>query len=261
MKTLKYAWRFLMRSKSYTVINLLGLAFSLACCIILMRYIHQELTVDAHSIDPEHIIIPLRDIEGNIFPGNLQQDGTGTDSVYIPEDHVMEQCRMVVQQQDNVVHENSSYSMNVLAVDSTFFHFFRYPLMTGTASLNAPDDAIITRHYAHRIFGKENPVGKVLKFNGKSVIIRGMVDEPECKTLLRFDLLVSFKLMDNWRRLYASLIRVLPSVDPNAINMVSNVYHKDSRGSMIRWKFVNWKDFYWEKSMSHHHDYDSILEP
>ena len=44
MKTLKYAWRFLMRSKSYTIINLLGLAFSLACSIILMRYIHRELT-------------------------------------------------------------------------------------------------------------------------------------------------------------------------------------------------------------------------
>ena len=34
MKTLKYAGRFLMRSKSYTIINLLGLAFSLACCIV-----------------------------------------------------------------------------------------------------------------------------------------------------------------------------------------------------------------------------------
>lgn len=63
MRTLKYAWRFLMRSKSYTIINLLGLAFSLACSIILIRYIHRELTVDAHSVDPEHIIIPLRDME------------------------------------------------------------------------------------------------------------------------------------------------------------------------------------------------------
>ena len=51
MKTLKYAGRFLMRSKSYTIINLLGLAFSLACCIVLMRYIHRELTVDSHCID------------------------------------------------------------------------------------------------------------------------------------------------------------------------------------------------------------------
>ena len=38
MKTLIYAIRFLARSKAYTIINLLGLAFSLACCIILMRY-------------------------------------------------------------------------------------------------------------------------------------------------------------------------------------------------------------------------------
>ena len=42
MKTLKYSWRFLMRSKSYTIINLLGLACSLACSIILMRYIHRD---------------------------------------------------------------------------------------------------------------------------------------------------------------------------------------------------------------------------
>ena len=38
MKTLKYAWRFLMRSKSYTIINLLGLAFSLACSISYLWY-------------------------------------------------------------------------------------------------------------------------------------------------------------------------------------------------------------------------------
>ena len=260
MKTLKYAWRFLMRSKSYTIINLLGLAFSLACCIILMRYIHRELTVDSHCIDPEHIVIPLRDIEGNIFPGNLQQDGVGADSVYIPENSIIEQCRIIVQQHDNVVYDRSSYTMNVLAVDSTFFHFFQYPIVAGTAGLEAPDDAVITRHYARRIFGKENPVGKVMEFNGKSVIIRGVVDEAECKALLQFDLLVSFRLMESWRRMYMSLMRVLPSVNPDAVNSTSNVYRKDSRGSMIRWKFVNWKQFYWDNSITHHQDYDAIMQ-
>ena len=60
MKTLKYAWRFLMRSKSYTVINLVGLAFSLACCIMLMRYIHRELTVDTHCVDRNHVYGVIR---------------------------------------------------------------------------------------------------------------------------------------------------------------------------------------------------------
>ena len=55
MKTLQYAIRFLARSKSYTLINMFGLALSLACCIILMRYIHRELTVDTHSVDREKV--------------------------------------------------------------------------------------------------------------------------------------------------------------------------------------------------------------
>ena len=127
MKTLKYAWRFLMRSKSYTIINLLGLAFSLACSIILMRYIHRELTVDAHSVNPEHIIIPIRDIEGNLHPGSLQQGWSETDSVYIPDHQIVEQCRLMLQQRDNVVYENSNYAMNIAAVDSTFFSFLPLP--------------------------------------------------------------------------------------------------------------------------------------
>ncbi|MBQ8874561.1 MAG: ABC transporter permease, partial [Bacteroides sp.] len=56
MKTLTYAIRFLLRSKSYTIINLLGLAFSLACCIILMRYLHREWTVDSHCIRPDEVV-------------------------------------------------------------------------------------------------------------------------------------------------------------------------------------------------------------
>ena len=88
MKTLKYAIRFLTRSKSYTIINLLGLAFSLACCIILMRYIHREMTVDTHCIDRENIVVALRDIEGNKFLTNLQE----MDSVYIKPEQIMERC-------------------------------------------------------------------------------------------------------------------------------------------------------------------------
>ena len=44
MKTLKYAARFLIRAKSYTLINLLGLAFSLAC------------SVDTHCIRTQEVV-------------------------------------------------------------------------------------------------------------------------------------------------------------------------------------------------------------
>ena len=74
MKTLKYAWRFLIRSKSYTIINVIGLALSLACTIILVRYIHRELQVNTHCTHAERTFIPLREIDGNVFPGSVNKD-------------------------------------------------------------------------------------------------------------------------------------------------------------------------------------------
>lgn len=255
MKTLKYAWRFLMRSKSYTIINLLGLAFSLACSIILMRYIHRELTVDAHSVDPEHIIIPIRDIEGNLHPGSLQQGWSETDSVYIPDHQIVEQCRLMLQQRDNVVYENSNYAMNIAAVDSTFFHFFHDPVAAGEAHLDAPGDAIITQRYARNIFGKENPIGKVLRYsNGKDITVEGIVGEPECKTTINFDIILSSKLSQHWERMNTELYRFLPGTDINAINKTGSVprYINDPKYDTRTHTFslISVKDIYWDGSLT-----------
>ena len=46
MKTIKLAWKALARFRTYTFINILGLALSLACVLIILRYIHQEVTVN-----------------------------------------------------------------------------------------------------------------------------------------------------------------------------------------------------------------------
>ena len=85
-ETLKYAWRFLMRSKSYTVINLVGLAFSLACCIMLMRYIHRELTVDTHCVDRNHVYGVIQDMDGN--RGMATIENTNKDSIYIDHRYI-----------------------------------------------------------------------------------------------------------------------------------------------------------------------------
>ena len=71
MKTLIYAWRFLTRAKSYTIINLIGLSFSLACCIVLTRYLHQEQTVDTHCIDREHVYGVKNIVMGNAYQGQV----------------------------------------------------------------------------------------------------------------------------------------------------------------------------------------------
>ena len=52
---------------------------------------------------------------------------------------------------------------------------------------------IINGKYARKIFGNENPIGKILRYsNGKDITIEGIVGEPECKTTINFDIILSF---------------------------------------------------------------------
>ena len=248
MRTLYYlrmAVRFLMRARSYTIINLLGLAFSLACSIILIRYIHRELTVDANCVDAETVVVPLADMDGNVVPSSTMYI---TDTVYISNDQITERCRIVPREHTNVVYENRNYNVNMLAVDSTFFHFFTYPLVTGTVTMEGDNAAILTRQFAERLFGNANPVGKVLVYDGKSVIVQGVIDNPSCKTTWQFDLLVSRSLQE-WSRMNIELLRVLSGTDLEAVNKVSNIFRGTKYAGLTRHKFVRWKQLYFDKSI------------
>ena len=99
-----------------------------------------------------------------------------------------------------------------------------------------------------------------MEYYGKNITIKGVIGELGCKSLLRFDLLVSYRLVEHWQRMDISLMRILPGVDLDKINKASNVYRKDKRGNRIRWEFITWKNLYWRNSIGHDDDYDSIMQ-
>ena len=240
---LKMAVRFLMRARSYTIINLLGLAFSLACSIILIRYIHRELTVDANCVDAETVVVPLRESYGKWVPSSMMY----MDSVYIADGQITERCRIVPEENANIVYEDQTYTVDMLAVDSAFFRFFAYPVVSGTIEMPGNDAAILTRDFAGRLFGKENPIGKVLVYGKKTVVVRGVIDVPSCKTTWRFGLLVSHGLQ-KWSRMNIELLRVLPGINLDAINQAGNVYRETEYSGLMRSKFIPWKQLYWDSS-------------
>ena len=258
MKTLKFAIRFLMRAKSYTLINLLGLAFSLACSIILLRYIHRELTGDTHCVDRERGVVPLRDISGNQNVASTQI----CDTTYIPDNQIFRRTYLSLRWDNKVIYNNQDYFMNVVYADSSFLQMFHYQALEGKLELSAPNQAILSEECAKRLFGNETAVGKVLEYDWEHIIdnrrghetirvtIGGVIKQPVCKTSLQFDLLLSNQLEEY--RGNMELIQVLPSVDLEAVNDVSNVYrlfrlNPNAPGFQNRWEFVTLKDLYFNR--------------
>lgn len=230
MKTLKYAWRFLIRSKSYTVINLLGLAFSLACCIMLMRYIHRELTVDTHCIDREHVYGVIQDMDGN--RGMATIENTNKDSIYIDHRYIEKRTSLILMEQDFVSDEASRYTVRTLVADSCYFQLFPYRIVQGTP-IKSPESALLTEVCARRIFGHDNPIGKVLHYsNGKDITVSGIIAEPTCKTMIQFDIVVSNTLSSFWERMPIEFVRFMPGTSIKKMNEL---------GKQARWVNPNWK--------------------
>lgn len=193
MKTLIYAWRFLTRAKSYTIINLIGLSFSLACCIVLTRYLHQEQTVDTHCIDREHVYGVKNIVMGNAYQGQVVNQ---QDSVWIDPTCIEHYTQVIPLNQDYVLEGNHRFAARAIVTDSVFLQLFHYPLVQGKSSLAAPNSALLMKDFATRVFGENtNPVGKVLRYsNGKDIIVEGVLDRPSNKTSLNFDLIPPFDL-------------------------------------------------------------------
>lgn len=256
MKTWKYAARHLMRAKSYTIINVAGLALSLGCCIMLVRYLHREYTVDTHCVDREHVVVPLRDVDGNVIPTDMNGNWNNPDTVYIAGSQVLERCRFILNQDNNVQQGDRRFRVNVLVTDSVFFRLFRYPVRAGKAALEAPTDVVLTEECARRFFGQENPVGRALNYSGREVTVRGVIGQPACKTTFRFDMVVAYGLnKDGWKRMPGELIHVLPSVDLAAINHHAHVYREektpegwyDMGDRRVRYHFLTLDEFYFDQ--------------
>ena len=148
MNTFRYAFRFLRRQKHFTLINVIGLALSLACCIILTRYLYREATVENHCIDASTVIVPVEYYEtsGTYMPDDLEflkeDDGIGL------LDHVTEQCIFSGNRAVKVKSDGDWISAPVISVEPNVWNFFRLDITGERSAMESTDACWIIRYVA-----------------------------------------------------------------------------------------------------------------
>ena len=223
MKNQLSAIRTLSRFRIYTMINIIGLAVSVAATLIIVRYIHQEITVDHFCKDLDRLyLLTIQRSNGSIsITDNTDRnnDPNFIDPLKNPE--VEAYSYSVSFDDDYIVVDNHRYQANVLVTDSLLLQLMDYPIVSGIKTIQKPDDAIITRKYAWHIFGDEDPIGKQLTSSSGSVLtIRGIVDEPSTKASLQFDLIapVNQGKYTDWSRMGFCMVRLANGTDLKKYN-------------------------------------------
>ena len=196
---LKIAIRSMKKQWGYSLINLAGLAMSMACVILIMLWVQDELSYDRFHENRENLYI----VGGTMFFGDNNQHwsymppalGPAMKTEY-PE--VVNTARMYPFNGLTMTVNNEVFSERTWAADAGLLEMFSFPLRLGEAkaALSDPRSIVITESVAERYFGDSNPLGQTIRVeNQYDFQITGvMADIPQNSTL-QFDILLPISFL------------------------------------------------------------------
>ncbi len=223
MKVIRLALRSVLHFKTYTGINILGLALSLACVIVIFRYVHGELTVDHFNKKLDRIYITTRESSKRsdvITFFGIENRNNETTFVNLTEHPGIEKfSSFYFFENEEIDLAERKLDATILVADSNFFNIFDYTAISGNAKLVDPTSALITKSFAQKTFENQDPIGKTfLHSSGKLLTINGILEQPSTKSSLSFDIIISSDLSNRWSSASQTIALLHSSVDYQYIN-------------------------------------------
>jgi len=198
---LQVAFRNLLRNKLHTLINIFGLAAGMASVFLITLYIQHELSYDKFHDRPEDLyrVIWHSDNPQTRTPHPMAQALVAD----FPE--VQSAVSLTPLWAAGLTRETHSFKnpardqrydeSNLLAVDTTFFDVFTFPLVRGDKSgLKDMGGVYMSESMAKKYFGDEDPLGKQLAIDSANYLVEVLgvfKDVPE-NSHFHFDFLASY---------------------------------------------------------------------
>ena len=192
---LKTSLRFLLKNKTYSFINIFGLALGTLCCVYIILYVTDQYSYDRHQPDAKNIYRVVTDLT---LPGDTHHGAT-TSPPIVPTmkkdfGEVLQYTRLssTLGVSKNLLkyREKSFYEVDGMYADSTFFDIFSYHFLYGNPAnaLKERYSVVLTEPVYSKLFGKEDPLGKMITIeNGYGKYdfkVMGVIDESFGKTVV-----------------------------------------------------------------------------
>ncbi len=267
------ALRTIFRQKGFSLINILGLAFGLACSLLILLWVQDELSFDRFHENAERLYRVEEDqfYSGRVYHVNVTPYPCGPAwKDEIPE--IEDACRY--QWPNGMLFsygEVSFYEGGCVAVDSSFFNMFSFELLRGDPSqvLDQPWSAVLTEETAEKYFGDDNPVGKVLTVNNEhEFTVTGVLKSLPKNSILDFEILVPFSYMhetgqyqDSWGN---NNIRTYVMLGENAIidtvnSKITRMVWQHNEGSDTEFMVAPFSKIHLHQYWGYGHDSGAIV--
>jgi putative ABC transport system permease protein len=195
---LKIALRYLVRYKTYTAINVLGLAVGITCCILIMLFVRSEFSYDRFNSKANRIYRVWQDekFQGQEFKNTATSIPMGPAmQTSFPE--VESVCR-VYRFNTLLKVNNNSFNENITMVDSTIFKIFDFNLLQGSSHdpFATSNSVIITPKISKKYFGDASAIGKSFEVQlgdqKQLFTVAGIAEPAPEESSIKYDILLPF---------------------------------------------------------------------
>ncbi|HSZ33289.1 MAG TPA: ABC transporter permease, partial [Puia sp.] len=240
----KTAIRGLRNNRTYSFINIVGLAVSLAVSMLLVLWVKDELSYDLFHVNAAN----LYKLAPKFSDQNIWYSTPAPIAVYakkeVPE--VQDACR--IQEWGNVSifeYKDKKFTEqhNCLA-DASFFSIFSFPLIKGNPKQPFTDahSIVLSETTAKTFFGDEDPIGKVLKGDDKKIYrVTGVMKDMPDNSSIHYNIVFNFQQLEqeydtsnyfkslntNWDQYsYSSYVLLKPNASPALAAQKMSAIHR-----------------------------------
>ncbi|HNQ12526.1 MAG TPA: ABC transporter permease [Bacteroidia bacterium] len=199
---IKIVFRNIIRSKLYSLITIIGLAIGICCFAFIALFVKDELSYDSFHNESYRLYRITETIEN-------KGQGEHSSSVPFPVakeieqkyPHIFDQVVRLFNNQEpyhTLRLKNTTYSeTSVFYADKNFFEVFNYDLTGDKATcLLKPNSVVLSKDFAQKCFGYENPIGKTIEFEGNTQLtITAIADTKDKNSHFSFNALIAFETL------------------------------------------------------------------
>ncbi|HEV3326239.1 MAG TPA: ABC transporter permease, partial [Puia sp.] len=165
----KTAIRFLLKNKTFSFINVFGLAAGTFCCLYILLYVQDQYSYDKHHADAKDIyrVNRIDKAQGGVY--NLAITAAPMTPLMKRDFPEIKQYTRVIPYIGVDKHlisygEKHLWIKDGYIVDSTFFDVFTYRSVRGDlrTALYKPNTVVLLKPLADELFGREDPIGKTI---------------------------------------------------------------------------------------------------
>ncbi len=196
---LKVAVRNLRKYKAYSVINILGLAIGMACCILSLLFVQEELSYDKFHENAGQIYRVTTKLSNPV--GGWEAHYAATSFPVAPalkRDYPEVTAAVRIYRSDRSLvgyEEKRFYEDRFFFADSTIFAVFDFPLLKGNPqmALKEPFSVVITEEIAKKYFGDDDPLSMALVLDNQHTFkVTGILKNLPRNSQLQFEFLASY---------------------------------------------------------------------